>query len=48
MSIKLKKSKKAMTQMNAIIGDPKRLKDLAKDFVTHYERITAIKVEKFV
>jgi type I restriction enzyme R subunit len=30
-------SKKAMAQMNAIIGDPKRLKDLAEDFVKHYE-----------
>jgi type I restriction enzyme R subunit len=37
----IEESKKAMAQMNAIIGDPKRLKDLAKDFVTHYEnRIT--------
>jgi type I restriction enzyme R subunit len=37
----IEESKKAMTQMNAIIGDPKRLKDLAEDFVNHYEnRIT--------
>ncbi|WKL44170.1 type I restriction endonuclease subunit R [Flavobacterium sp. ZE23DGlu08] len=37
----IEESKKAMAQMNAIIGDPKRLKDLAQDFVTHYEnRIT--------
>ena len=37
----IEESKKAMAQMNAIIGDPKRLKDLAKDFVQHYEnRIT--------
>lgn len=33
----IEESKKAMAQMNAIIGDPKRLKDVAKDFVTHYE-----------
>jgi type I restriction enzyme, R subunit len=33
----IEESKKAMAQMNAIIGDPDRLKDLAKDFVTHYE-----------
>jgi type I restriction enzyme R subunit len=37
----IEESKKAMAQMNAIIGDPKRLKDLANDFVAHYEnRIT--------
>lgn len=37
----IEESKKVMAQMNAIIGDPKRLKDLAEDFVTHYEnRIT--------
>jgi len=29
-------SKKAMAQMNSIIGDPSRLKELAKDFVQHY------------
>jgi type I restriction enzyme R subunit len=34
----IEKSKKAMAQMNAIIGDPKRLKDIAKDFVQHYEK----------
>ena len=33
----IEESKKAMAQMNAIIGDPKRLKDLAADFVHHYE-----------
>jgi len=33
----IEESKKAMSQMNAIIGDPKRLKAIAKDFVTHYE-----------
>ena len=31
-------SKKATTQMNAIIGDPDRLKAVADDFVTHYEK----------
>lgn len=37
----IEESKKAMAQMNAIIGDPKRLKDLANDFVEHYEnRVT--------
>ena len=37
----IEESKKAMSQMNAIIGDPKRLKTVAEDFVTHYEnRIT--------
>ena len=33
----IEESKKVMAQMNAIIGDPKRLQDLAEDFVTHYE-----------
>jgi type I restriction enzyme R subunit len=32
----IEESKKTMAQMNAIIGDPSRLKDLAKDFVEHY------------
>ena len=37
----IEESKKVMAQMNAIIGDQKRLKDLAEDFVKHYEnRIT--------
>ncbi len=31
-------SKKAMAQMYAIIGDPKRLKDVAEDFVNHYTK----------
>ena len=31
-------SKKATAQMNAIIGDPDRLKAVADDFVTHYEK----------
>jgi len=31
-------SKKAITNMNAILGDPDRLKALALDFVGHYEK----------
>ncbi|NJC25682.1 type I restriction endonuclease subunit R [Neolewinella antarctica] len=31
-------SKKATSGMNAILGDPSRLKALAEDFVEHYER----------
>ena len=34
----IEESKKVMAQMNAIIGDPGRLKDLANDFVGHYEK----------
>jgi type I restriction enzyme R subunit len=37
----IEESKKAMAQMNAIIGDPKRLKTVAEDFVTHYENRVA-------
>ena len=33
----VEESKKAMSQMNAIIGDPTRLKTVAEDFVKHYE-----------
>jgi type I restriction enzyme R subunit len=33
----IEESKKAMAQMNAIIGDPARLKTIAQDFVIHYE-----------
>lgn len=33
----IEESKKAVTQMEAILGDPKRIKAVAKDFVTHYE-----------
>ncbi len=33
----IEESKKANTNMKAILGDPDRLKALAKDFVTHYE-----------
>jgi type I restriction enzyme R subunit len=34
----IEKSKKASAQMNAILGDPDRIKALADDFVKHYER----------
>lgn len=34
----VEESKKAMAQMNAIIGDPGRLKAVAEDFVRHYEK----------
>jgi type I restriction enzyme R subunit len=34
----IEESKKAVTQMEVILGDPKRLKLLAKDFVEHYEK----------
>ncbi|MFN5621747.1 MAG: type I restriction endonuclease subunit R, partial [Flavobacteriales bacterium] len=33
----IEESKKAMAQMNAVLGDPSRLKDVAADFVEHYE-----------
>ena len=33
----IEKSKKAVTKMNVILGEPERLKILAKDFVEHYE-----------
>jgi type I restriction enzyme, R subunit len=33
----IEESKRANTQMNAILGDPDRLKALAEDFVKHYE-----------
>ena len=33
----IEESKKAMTQMKSILGDPDRLQALAADFVTHYE-----------
>lgn len=32
------KSKKAMASMSTILGDPDRLKSIAKDFVEHYEK----------
>ncbi|EKF9476435.1 type I restriction endonuclease subunit R [Vibrio cholerae] len=34
-------SKKASANMNAILGDPDRIAELAKDFVTHYEKRVA-------
>lgn len=33
----IEESKKAVTQMEVILGDPKRLKLVAEDFVEHYE-----------
>ncbi|MFZ2284636.1 MAG: type I restriction endonuclease subunit R [Lutibacter sp.] len=33
----IEESKKAVTQMEAILGDPKRIKAVARDFVKHYE-----------
>jgi len=34
----IEQSKKEMAQMNAIIGDPDRLQEVANDFVNHYEK----------
>lgn len=34
----IEESKRAVTQMEVILGDPKRLKLLASDFVEHYEK----------
>ena len=34
----IEESKKAMANMNAILGDPDRIKALATDFVAHYEK----------
>ena len=34
----IEQSKKEMAQMYAIIGDPERIKAVAQDFVTHYEK----------
>lgn len=34
----IEQSKKEMAQMYAIIGDPNRLKEVANDFVNHYEQ----------
>ncbi len=34
----IEESKRAITKMQIILGDPDRLKDLAKDFVEHYEK----------
>ncbi|MEG0900467.1 MAG: DEAD/DEAH box helicase family protein, partial [Oscillospiraceae bacterium] len=33
----IEESKRAVTQMDKILGDPERLKTVAKDFVAHYE-----------
>lgn len=33
----IEESKKATAQMNSILGDPDRIKALAKDFIEHYE-----------
>ena len=34
----IEESKKAVTQMNKILGDPKRLAVVARDFIEHYEK----------
>lgn len=34
----IEQSKKETAKMNAILGDPKRLQSIAKDFVEHYEK----------
>ncbi len=34
----IEESKKQMASMNAILGDPKRIKAIAEDFVYHYEK----------
>jgi len=39
----VEESKKAMSQMNVILGDPSRLKELANDFIKHYEKRVAEK-----
>jgi type I restriction enzyme R subunit len=36
--LQIEESKKATTNMNAILGDPDRLRVLAKDFVEHYDK----------
>ena len=33
----IEESKKATTKLDAILGDPKRLKAISKDFIAHYE-----------
>ncbi|MDQ6999573.1 MAG: type I restriction endonuclease subunit R, partial [Mariprofundus sp.] len=38
----LEKSKKKNAQINAIVGHPDRLKDIAKDIVTHFEARQAV------
>ena len=37
----INESKKAVTSMNAILGDPDRIEAIAKDFVNHYEQRVA-------
>ncbi len=37
-SYQIEESKKASAQISAILGDPDRIKALAKDFVAHYEQ----------
>lgn len=39
----IEESKKAMSQMNVILGDPSRLTAIAEDFVKHYEKRIAEK-----
>lgn len=34
----IEQSKEETAKMNAILGDPKRLKSIAEDFVTHYDK----------
>ncbi|WP_163547020.1 hypothetical protein, partial [Klebsiella pneumoniae] len=34
----IEESKKAMANMNSILGDPDRIDALAKDFAQHYEK----------
>ncbi|MDC7767281.1 HsdR family type I site-specific deoxyribonuclease [Priestia aryabhattai] len=34
----IEESKKALTQMDVILGDPKRLQLVAEDFIAHYEK----------
>ncbi|MGM3183540.1 type I restriction endonuclease subunit R [Dickeya oryzae] len=37
----IEESKKASANMNAILGDPDRLQELAKDFIKHYDKRVA-------
>jgi type I restriction enzyme, R subunit len=34
----IEESKKAVTKMEAILGDPDRLEEVARDFISHYEK----------
>lgn len=38
----LEKAKKKNAQINAVVGHPERLKDIAKDIVTHFEKRQAV------